>query len=66
MKNSIEEYVKISLDRYNDFVNDQKKANIMSGVFYEMKRIINDDSFGINKNIDKKIFNLYERLCKQI
>lgn len=62
----IEEYVKISLDRYNDFLDDNKKANLLYGLYKSIMNIVDKDSFNIDREIDKEIFKIYERLCDEI
>lgn len=66
MENNIEEYVKISLDRYNDFIEDNRKANLLYGLYKEIRDIVDDNCFNIDRKIDKKIFKIYERLCNEI
>lgn len=62
----IEEYVKISLDRYNDFLDDNKKANLLYDLYKSIINIVDKDSFNIDREIDKEIFKIYERLCDEI
>ena len=65
-ENNVEEYVKISLDRYNDLLDDNKKANLLYGLYNGIINIVNKDSFNIDREIDKEIFKIYERLCDEI
>lgn len=65
-ENNVEEYVKISLDRYNDLLDDNKKANLLYGLYKGIINIVNKDSFNIDREIDKEIFKIYERLCDEI
>ena len=65
-ENNIEEYVKISLDRYNDFLDENRKANLLYDLYKEIRDIVDDELFDIDRNIDKKIFKIYERLCNEI
>lgn len=65
-ENNVEEYVKISLDRYNDFLDDNKKANLLYGLHKAIRNIVDKDSFNIDREIDKEIFKIYERLCNEI
>ena len=65
-KNNVEEYVKISLDRYNDFLDDNKKANLLYDLYKGIINIVDKDSFNIDREIDKEIFKIYERLCNEI
>lgn len=61
-----EEYVKISLDRYDDFVADNKMANVLSEklgkIEKELENIIDSPEFNMNVGINKKIYKLYERI----
>ena len=65
-ENNVEEYVKISLDRYNDLLDDNNKANLLYGLYKGIINIVNKDSFNIDREIDKEIFKIYERLCDEI
>lgn len=65
-ENNVEEYVKISLDRYNDFLDDNKKANLLYELYKSIINIVDKDSFNIDREIDKEIFKIYERLCDEI
>ena len=65
-ENNVEEYVKISLDRYNDLLDDNKKANLLYGLYKGIINIVNKDSFNIDREIDKEIFKIYERLWDEI
>lgn len=65
-ENNVEEYVKISLDRYNDFLDDNKKANLLHDLYKSIINIVDKDSFNIDREIDKEIFKIYERLCDEI
>ncbi len=65
-ENNVEEYVKISLDRYNDLLDDNKKANLLYGLYKSIINIVDKDSFNIDREIDKEIFKIYERLCDEI
>lgn len=64
MENSIEEYVKISLDRYNEFLENNKKVELLDYLYRKIRDIVDDNSFNIDIKIDKKIFEIYERICK--
>lgn len=64
-ENSIEEYVKISLDRYNEFLENNKKVELLDYLYRETRDIVGDNSFDIDRKIDKKIFEIYERICKE-
>ena len=65
-ENNVEEYVKISLDRYNDLLDDNKKANLLYDLYKGIINIVDKDSFNIDREIDKEIFKIYERLCDEI
>lgn len=65
-ENNVEEYIKISLDRYNDFLDDNKKANLLYDLHKSIRNIVDKDSFNIDREIDKEIFKIYERLCNEI
>lgn len=62
----MEEYVKISLDRYNDFLDDNKKANLLYDIKKELIKIIDNEEFDTNDFIHTEIFKIYERLCEEI
>lgn len=65
--NNAEEYVKISLDRYQGMLlNDTRKANLLDELYEEIMNIVDDELFDIDRTIDKKIYKIYERLCKEI
>lgn len=65
--NNAEEYVKISLDRYHGMLlNDTRKANLLDELYEEIMNIVDDELFDIDRTIDKKIYKIYERLCKEI
>ncbi len=65
-ENNVEEYVKISLDRYNDLLDDNKKANLLYDLYKGIINIVDKDSFNMDREIDKEIFKIYERLCDEI
>ena len=65
-ENNVEAYVKISLDRDNDFLDDTKKANLLYDLYKSIINIVDKDSFNIDREIDKEIFKIYERLCDEI
>lgn len=65
-ENIVEEYVKISLDRYNDLLDDNKKANLLYDLYKGIINIVDKDSFNMDREIDKEIFKIYERLCDEI
>ena len=65
-ENNVEEYVKISLDRYNDLLDDNKKANLLYDLYKGIINIVDKDSFNMDRDIDKEIFKIYERLCDEI
>lgn len=65
----MEEYVKISLDRYNDFLDDNKRSNLLYDVYNDIRNIV--DEMDNDKVFEKdtpeyKVFKLYERLCNEI
>ena len=62
----MEEYVKISLERYDDFLEDNRKANLLYEVKKELIEIVDDENFVLNNNINSKIFKIYEKLCNEI
>ena len=62
----MEEYVKISLERYDDFLEDNRKANLLYGVKKELIEIVDDENFVLNNDIHSKIFKIYEKLCNEI
>lgn len=64
MKNSIEEYVKISLDRYNEFLENNKKVELLDYLYREIIDIVGDNSFNIDRKIDRKIFEIYLKYMK--
>lgn len=63
-ENSIEEYVKISLDRYNEFLENNKKVELLDYLYREIRDIVDDNSFNIDRKIDKKIFEIYLKYMK--
>jgi hypothetical protein len=62
----MEEYVKISLDRYNDFLDDNRKANLLYEIKKNLTNLIDTDDFDTNDYICTEIFKMYERLCNEI
>lgn len=68
MSNS-SEFVQISLNRYNDFLDDNKKANLLYDVYNDIRNLVDemDDNKTFEKGtIESKIFKLYERLVNEI
>ena len=62
----MEEYVRISLERYDNFLEDSRKANLLYGVKKELIEIVDDEKFDLDKDIHSKIFKIYEKLCNEI
>lgn len=62
----LEEYVRISLERYDNFLEDSRKANLLYGVKKKLIEIVDDEKFDLDKDIHSKIFKIYEKLCNEI
>ena len=62
----MEEYVKISLERYDNFLEDNRRANLLYRVRKELIEIVDDEKFDLDKDIHSKIFKIYEKLCNEI
>lgn len=60
------EHVQISLDRYHDFLDDNKKANLLYEIKKDLIEIIDDENFELEDPIHSKIFDIYARLCNEI
>ena len=62
------EFVQITLDRYNDFLDD-KKTNLLYDIYNEIRNIVDgadDDKVFKKDTIESKIFKIYERLANEI
>ena len=62
----MEEYVRISLERYANFLEDNRRANLLYRVRKELIEIVDDKKFDLDKDIHSKIFKIYEKLCNEI
>ena len=62
----MEEYVKISLDRYDDFLEDNRRVNLLYEVKKKLIEIVDDDDFVVDNKIHSKIFDIYAKLCNEI
>lgn len=60
------EYVQISLDRYNDYLLYKKKYDLLVDTHNELIEIINDEDFDFDNPIHKKVYKMYERLCNNL
>lgn len=60
------EYVKISLDRYNNFLKSEKNEEKLYKTFENIRKIVENEKFDIDNEIHSKIFKIYERLCIEL
>lgn len=60
------ECVKISLNRYNDFLKSKKYEKLLYAAFGDIRRIVENEKFNLDDEIHSKIFKIYERLCNKI
>ncbi len=58
--------VKISLDRYNNFLKSQENEEKLYKTFEDIRKIVENPKFDIDDEIHSKIFKIYERLCIEL
>lgn len=62
----MEEKVIIALDRYNDLLDDNRKANLLYDIKKQLIEILDYEEFDIDNEIHNKIFKIYSKLCEEI
>lgn len=62
----MDEYVKISLDRYNGFLDDSKKADLLYRTIENLAKIIDNENFDWDKPIHSEVYKIYERLVNEV
>lgn len=65
-ENNCEEYVKISLNRYKELLDNNRKAKLLYEALDELRGITQEREFLLEGNIQKRIYKLYERIYKEI
>lgn len=61
----MEEKVIISLDRYNAFLVYKKRSDYLDDFYNEIREIVDEDDFDINKTVDKRIYDLYKKMINK-
>lgn len=59
------ESVTISLEHYEELKYYEKQFKVLKEVREDLIKILNDESFTIENEIDKKIYNIYEKIVRK-
>ena len=59
------ESVTISLKHYEELKYYEKQFNVLKEVREDLIKILNDKNFDIENEIDKRIYNIYEKIVRK-
>ena len=59
------ESVTISLEHYEELKYYEKQFNLLKEVREDLIKILNDKNFDIENEIDKRIYNIYEKIVRK-
>lgn len=59
------ESVTITLEHYEELKYYEKQFEVLKEVREDLIKILNDEAFTIENEIDKKIYNVYEKIVRK-
>lgn len=57
------EYVQITLDRYNEYLLYKEKYDLLLDTHNSLIEVLEDENFDFTNPLHKKVYDIYAKLC---